>query len=202
RLLEGANAFVTGDAKVSARLPGAVGVAAAVGEAPGATSGVHAGAPPGAGMLDEGFGFETMFVAQAEPGKPLDVDAIRSHLESIGESVLVAGDARAIKVHIHNERPDQVLAYALGLGQLSKISVENLDQQASDVRETRAAAFASDGTGAVGGATGAVTATGDPGAHDVADNGSDGRVAAAALPLAVVAVAAGEGLAAIFRDFG
>ena len=38
----------------------------------------------------------------------LDVDAIRDHLESIGDSVLVAGDARALKVHVHNERPDLV----------------------------------------------------------------------------------------------
>ena len=202
RLFEGAYAYLTGEVKVSARLRGAVGVSSGPpGAATSATEAAH-GAPPGAGMRDEGFGFETMFLARAEPDRPLDIDAIRTYYQSIGESVLVAGDARAIKVHIHNERPDKVLAYALGLGQLSKISVENLDQQASDVRETRAAAFASDGTGAVGGATGAGTATGDLGAHDVADNGSDGRVAAAALPLAVVAVAAGEGLAAIFRDFG
>ena len=46
-----------------------------------------------------------MFLLQANPGQPLDVDAIRDHLESIGESVLVAGDARALKVHVHNERP-------------------------------------------------------------------------------------------------
>ena len=63
----------------------------------------------GAGMRDEGFGYETMFLVQAAPGRPLDVDAIRGYYESIGESVLVAGDARAIKVHVHNERPDQVL---------------------------------------------------------------------------------------------
>src|SRR4051794_24550341 len=200
RLFEGAQAFLTGDLKVAARLPGAAGVAGS-GAVPALTEAQH-GAPPGAGMRDEGFGFETMFLARAEPGKPLDVDAIRGYYESIGESVLVAGDARAIKVHIHNERPDEVLAYALGLGQLSKISVENLDQQASDVRETRAAAFASEGNGAAADASGAGTATADPGAHDVHDNGSDGTFGAEALPLAVVAVAAGEGLAAIFRDFG
>ena len=49
-----------------------------------------------------------MFLVQADPGTPLDVDAIRDHLESIGETVLVAGDARALKVHVHNERPDEV----------------------------------------------------------------------------------------------
>ena len=85
-----------------------------------------------------------MYLLQAAPAKPLDVDAIRDHLESIGESVLVAGDARALKIHVHNERPDQVIAYGLTLGSLSRISVENLDNQARDVRETRAAAFTAD----------------------------------------------------------
>jgi DAK2 domain fusion protein YloV len=198
RLFEGAHAFLTGDVKVAARLPGAAGVGAGAARV---ASAAQPGAAPGAGLRDEGFGFETMFLAQAEPGRELDVDAIRAYYESIGESVLVAGDARAIKVHIHNERPDQVLAYALGLGQLSKISVENLDQQASDVRETRAAAFAGQSAGPDGRAGGDGTATVDAAAHDETD-GSSGPPVGETLPLAVVAVAAGEGLAAIFRDFG
>jgi dihydroxyacetone kinase-like predicted kinase len=90
---------------------------------------------------DEGFGYETMFLLQAHSGKPLDLDAIRDRLDAIGESVLVAGDARAIKVHVHSERPDEVIAYGLGLGSLSRISVENLDNQARDVREARATEF-------------------------------------------------------------
>ena len=113
---------------------------------------------------------------------------IRDTLETMGESVLVAGDARALKVHVHNERPDQIIGYGLTLGSLSRISVENLDNQARDVRETRAAAF-----------------TGDDGAKAPADgSGVAPRAAPAAgtLPLGVIAVVAGEGLAAIFRDFG
>jgi DAK2 domain fusion protein YloV len=194
RLFEGAHAFMTGDVRIAARLPGAV----AVGQA--GTGGGHAspaltGAAPGAGMRDEGFGFETMFMAVAADGKPLDVDGIRAHYESIGESVLVAGDARAIKVHVHNERPDQVLAYALGLGTLSKITIENLDQQTEDVRETRAAAFAS-----VAAPAGAATGIKPAPANDGSRNGTFPSTDAPAL--AVVAVAAGEGLAAIFHDFG
>ena len=217
RLFEGAHAFLTGDSSVVApRLPGAKDVAAGVSAGSGAGGGpsaTHQGAPPGAGMRDEGFGFETMFLAQAKPGEKLDVDGIRNYFESIGESVLVAGDARAIKVHIHNERPDMVLAYALGLGDLSKISVENLDQQASDVRETRAAAFAgeTDGAGGPEISSGTATAAGDlpmgidSGAvgESASSNGATQPFPSAdAAPLAVVAVAAGEGLAAIFRDFG
>jgi len=90
---------------------------------------------------DDGFGYETMFLVQARAGRPLDVDAIRDRLEALGESVLVAGDARALKVHVHNDQPDAVIAYGLGLGSLSRISVENLDNQARDVREARATEF-------------------------------------------------------------
>jgi DAK2 domain fusion protein YloV len=146
---------------------------------------------------DEGFGYETMFLLQAMGHAPLDVDAIRDHLETIGESVLVAGDGRALKVHVHNERPDEVIGYGLGLGSLSRISVENLDNQARDVRETRAAAFtASAPTETNGGAPPATDPSPAPAAVEASDNG------AGAPALAVVAVAAGDGLAAIFRDFG
>jgi uncharacterized protein len=152
---------------------------------------------------DEGFGYETMFLLQAAGHQPLDVDAIREHLESIGESVLVAGDGRALKVHVHNERPDLVIGYGLGLGTLSRVSVENLDNQTRDVREVRAAQF----TGAAPPApTEASIARPDrdpadvPGADSSAGNGTGPD---ADLPtLAVIAVTAGDGLAAIFRDFG
>jgi DAK2 domain fusion protein YloV len=133
---------------------------------------------------DEGFGYETMFLVQPEGSARLDLDAIRTSLESIGESVLVAGDARTIKVHVHNEHPDQVIAYGLSLGTLSKISVENLDNQTRDVREVRAAEF-------TGGPANA------PAAAPQSPESANGR-----LPLAVVAVTAGDGLAAIFREFG
>ncbi|MES2208801.1 MAG: DAK2 domain-containing protein [Chloroflexota bacterium] len=156
---------------------------------------------------DEGFGYETMYLLQAHPGERLDVDAIRDHLETIGESVLVAGDPRAVKVHVHNELPNLVIGYGLSVGSLSRISVENLDNQARDVRETRAAEFTSDPSADIGVPDHAADAVG-PSASGSAVAGqasSDGQVSGSAdpiLPLAVVAVAAGDGLAAIFRDFG
>ena len=142
---------------------------------------------------DEGFGYETMFLLRAVGHEPLDVDAIRDHLETIGESVLVAGDGRALKVHVHNERPDLIIGYGLGLGDLSRITVENLDNQARDVRETRAAEF----TGA------AVPEPSETSVVQRDGSGSIGSGPARDLPgLAVIAVTAGDGLAAIFRDFG
>ena len=109
----------------------------------------------------------------------------------------MAGDGRALKVHVHNERPDLVIGYGLGLGTMSRISVENLDNQARDVRETRAAAFTG-GSGSDGASPAtAVVAEGQAGPPSIAP--TDGADAPA---LAVIAVTAGDGLAATFRDFG
>lgn len=83
----------------------------------------------------EGYGYETVFVILPPEGEHLDINQIRTRLDRIGESVLVAGDDRAVKIHVHNERPDEVIAYGLTLGTLSRISIENLDRQATDVRD-------------------------------------------------------------------
>ena len=72
-----------------------------------------------------------MFLVQPRDGESLDVGAIRARLETMGESVLVAGDARAVKIHVHNERPDAVIAFGLSLGVLSRIVVENMDNPAN-----------------------------------------------------------------------
>lgn len=154
---------------------------------------------------DEGFGYETMFLVQAPPGRSLDLDAIRAYLETIGESVLVAGDARAAKVHVHNDRPDAVLAYGLSLGTLSRISIENLDQQARDLRERRAAEFTGSTQTVPGGSPAATAAVGETSVvAEPAPQPTTGAASAetAILPLGVVAVAAGPGLAAVFESFG
>jgi DAK2 domain fusion protein YloV len=154
------------------------------------------GAKPSAlvAHADDGFGYETMFLLQAHPGRSLDVDAIVDHLESIGESVLVAGDARALKVHVHNERPDEVIAYGLGVGSLSRISVENLDNQARDVREARATEFTE---------TDAATGTAEQTTQGAATstNGESADTPLRPGP-AIVAVVAGDGLAKVYESFG
>jgi DAK2 domain fusion protein YloV len=163
-----------------------------------ATGRARAGAKASAliAHADEGFGYETMYLLQADPGRPLDIDAIRDHLESIGESVLVAGDARALKVHVHNERPDEVIGYGLGMGSLSRISVENLDNQARDLREARATEFTTTDA--------AAAAPGEPEGPAAVETSSNGE--SADTPLrpgpAILAVVAGDGLAKVFESFG
>ena len=176
---------------------------------------------------DEGFGYETMFLLQSRD-TPLDIDRLRDELEKMGDSVLVAGDSRSVKVHVHSERPDHAIALGLSMGSLTRITVENLDAQSNEVREKRAAEVVGaaverhqrgvhhDGrphvdletygaevepVKASGGSNGSSGSSGSNGS-----SGSSGSSAPRApdkvMPLAVVAVAAGDGLARIFDSYG
>jgi hypothetical protein len=127
------------------------------------------------------FGYETVFILSS-PATPLDLAAIRAHLETIGESVLVAGDETTCKVHVHNLRPDEVLAYGISLGDVRAVTIENLDQQSAE-RATGHAAFNQL-------ADGPLTASPRPVAASLGRGTS------------IVAVAAGAGLGDILRSAG
>jgi dihydroxyacetone kinase-like predicted kinase len=123
-------------------------------------------------LEEEAFGYETVFILTAAAGTTLDVRAIQARLEELGNSVLVGGDAAMVKVHVHNERPDEIISYGLSLGTLTRITVENLDTMASDVREARANEFVGEApaarTESVAPAeptAAAAVAAGDPGAR-------------------------------------
>ena len=218
-------------------LEGAMEYVAARNPAPAAEMATVLAPAPKLDLAADGeFGYETMFVLQSRDD-PLDMERLRSELERVGDSVLVAGDGRAVKVHVHNDRPDQVIALGLSMGSLTRITVENLDSQSQEVRQKREAELSAgklatnsglDGSSA--GSRGAPARVGPRherrrDSHrearprvDLATYGGEIVVAAAApapgdgsgnglepqetVPLAVVAVAAGDGLARIFDSYG
>lgn len=58
-----------------------------------------------------------------------DIDTLRDLLMQIGDCVLVIGDLDLIKVHVHTNSPDKALKYALNLGELDSLKIENMLQQ-------------------------------------------------------------------------
>ncbi len=75
---------------------------------------------------DEEYGNCTQFVIR---GEALDIDALRAEMTARGRSAVVIGDNALIKVHVHTETPDAILDYARSLGSVSRVSVENMDEQ-------------------------------------------------------------------------
>jgi len=135
------------------------GALATIGSGEDVAIGIHAAADPAASpdgaAADVGaphaepadlgartWGYETVYLLRGR--EDLDLEAIRTRLGSMGESVLVAGDKRMAKVHIHNGRPDEVIAFGLSLGSLTQITIQDLDAQTQEVAATESPAPSSE----------------------------------------------------------
>ncbi|MBR2861056.1 MAG: DAK2 domain-containing protein [Clostridia bacterium] len=66
------------------------------------------------------------------------IDALRNKLAAIGDSLVVVGDPELVKVHVHTNNPGQALQYALELGELDRIKIENMVQQHREIVAERA----------------------------------------------------------------
>ncbi len=70
--------------------------------------------------------FCTEFIIE---GATAPVADVRHQLESRGESLLVIGAPPTIKVHIHTDNPDKVQDIAARYGTLTRVKVDNMEQQ-------------------------------------------------------------------------
>lgn len=67
-----------------------------------------------------------------------EVDKLRDKLSRIGDSLVVVGDKDLVKVHVHTNSPGKALQYALMLGELDRIKIDNMVQQNREVQQKKA----------------------------------------------------------------
>ena len=82
-------------------------------------------------IADIEFGYCTEFfvINIFEKTTEADINTLRQRLLEIGDCVLCLGDLQLIKVHVHTNEPNKALGYALQLGELSGVKIENMLQQ-------------------------------------------------------------------------
>lgn len=90
------------------------------------------------------FGYCTEFiVSHPRPDmKESEVERLRKRLERIGDCVLVISDLSVVKVHVHTNEPGKALQYALELGELDAIKIDNMFEEAREREEKLAEAEA------------------------------------------------------------
>lgn len=78
------------------------------------------------------FGYCTEFVIST---KNEDVDGLRNKIAPLGDCLLVVGGGGSgiIKVHVHTNNPGKVLEYAVELGALQDIKIDNMRLQHQEV---------------------------------------------------------------------
>ena len=88
------------------------------------------------------FGYCTEFiVSHPRPDmKESEVVRLRKRLERIGDCVLVISDLSVVKVHVHTNDPGKAIQYALELGELDAIKIDNMFEEAREREQKRAQA--------------------------------------------------------------
>lgn len=66
-----------------------------------------------------------------------DINVLRERLLEIGDCVLCIGDLQLIKVHVHTNEPNRALGYALQLGELNGVKIENMLEQNRKLRKAQ-----------------------------------------------------------------
>ena len=132
------------------------------------------------------FTFDTVFIVRkTSPHKGLE--AFEAYLNSIGDSLVIGEDDDCFKVHVHTDIPGAALTEAQKYGTLELAKIENMRTQAEDLAAGRH-----------------IQSTDDLDAVEAELEGNHGvrKIAPPEKKYGVVAVAAGDGLAAVFRDLG
>ncbi len=63
-----------------------------------------------------------------------DIDKLKEKLMSIGDSVICIGDLELVKVHVHTNTPGVALTYALELGELDRLKIENMLEENRELK--------------------------------------------------------------------
>lgn len=85
------------------------------------------------------FGYCTEFFINLDTSKKLNLSDIenrlKSYLASNGDSIVAICDEDIIKIHVHTNHPGNILEYALGIGTLSQIKIDNMRIQHQHLTE-------------------------------------------------------------------
>ena len=85
------------------------------------------------------YGYCTEFiVSHPRPDmKESEVVRLRKRLEKIGDCVLVISDLSVVKVHVHTNDPGKAIQYALELGELDALKIDNMFEEARERQAKR-----------------------------------------------------------------
>ena len=143
---------------------------------------LHAGAQANTNLdpADIKYGYCTEVMVQIGTGTTydheFDYDEFYKHLAQLGDSLLVINDDEIVKVHVHTENPGEVISWGTHFGSLVKVKVDNMrDQQQAVIDAQRE------------------------------DEAQAAKISEMTMPVpetAVIAIAAGDGVAKLFKSLG
>ena len=127
------------------------------------------------------YGYCTELLVRLQNSKinidAFDVDALKTFLSTIGDSIVAFQTDSIVKIHVHTLTPEKVLAHCRAFGEFLKVKIENMSLQHSSVVE-------------------------EDTEEAPAPKEAPAAPAKPAKKYGVVAVCTGSGIEQLYRDFG
>ena len=125
------------------------------------------------------FAYDTVFIVR-KTSEDEDLTKFRAYLDSIGDSIVIGESDESFKVHVHTDIPGEVLTEASKFGTLELAKIENMKMQHDDLLAGKKAIST----------------------DDLDEEDENPGIAAPEKEYGVVAVCAGAGFEALFRELG
>ena len=125
------------------------------------------------------FAYDTVFIVR-KTSEDEDLTKFRAYLDSIGDSIVIGESDESFKVHVHTDIPGEVLTEAGKFGTLELAKIENMKMQHDDLLAGKKAIST----------------------DDLDEEDENPGIAAPEKEYGVVAVCAGAGFEALFRELG
>jgi len=136
------------------------------------------------------FTFDTVFIVR-KANPDVDLEPLREYLNSIGDSLVIGEDDEAFKVHVHTDIPGNALNEGQKYGILELAKIENMRTQADDMAAGRKTQSVDD------------LEMEEGNINPPASEEETGHIVAAPeKKYGFLAVCAGAGLEAVFKDLG
>ncbi len=139
------------------------------------------------GDEDITFTYDTVFIVR-KAKEDVNLEPFRAYLNSIGDSLVIGESDEEFKVHVHTDTPGAALTESAKYGTLELAKIENMRTQAEDLAAGKHVQSTDD--------------LDEIEAQLEAEESGERKIAPPERKYGVVAVAAGEGLAAVLRDLG
>ena len=134
------------------------------------------------------FTFDTVFIVR-KSNPDVDLQPLRDYLNSIGDSLVIGEDDEAFKVHVHTDIPGNALNEGQKYGILELAKIENMRTQYEDLSAGKHVQSTDD-------------LDEDPSHLHAPENDAPAAPTEPEKPYGFLAVCAGDGLAAVFKDLG
>lgn len=81
------------------------------------------------------FAFCTEMLLKVMDEDAVDINQVRTTLETLGDSIVAIADEDILKMHVHTNEPLKVFAYGLELGEIVNVKSENMKIQAIEAQK-------------------------------------------------------------------